>query len=138
MLFFFPSHSQSLLEVGVDNTVVFAGFLRIWILDSAYPHSPLFSADVAVLCPKQFTVKFSVPSGDAWSQPRQVKAVVQDANTVHHCRLYHTGIPRPETMKNVDSASRDSTSASLALFFENYCQLPCCAHCVLDVSELFC
>ncbi|KAL8578327.1 hypothetical protein ACOMHN_031701 [Nucella lapillus] len=64
------------------------GYLKVVLSDPAYRSTPLFSADVAVSCPRIFDLQFHLPSGDAQGLDRQVVASVADAQQVHHLRLH--------------------------------------------------
>lgn len=81
------------------------GILNVNITDPDYPGRPLYQYDIQVKCPPDFSLVFSVPSGDSSQSHKQFIVSVRDNVRKYQLHVYRASASQLGTCKYLSHTS---------------------------------
>jgi len=112
--------------------ILISGVFSLNLSDPGYLTKPLYTFDVAVQCPKQFSLNFTIPSGDARTMSRDIHVQVRDKKGVNILVVHSVGLQEDYSacMFNFDS--------SLAWFRSNFCNMSSLIYLHQHFASIYC
>lgn len=106
------THNSTHWNLNVTGEVVSCpGILNVNITDPDYPGRPLYQYDIQVKCPPDFSLVFSVPSGDSSQSHKQFIVSVRDNVRKYQLHVYRASASQLGTLSERKTRTVHSTEA---------------------------